>query len=213
MAIDRNKIALDIRRKFQDKIKKTVLDKNIQGLVDEYIEIQEYISENGHDVSDLPSKSDIKLWFQDLPESQEFIHADGTTEPMFELDIDRICLTDDLALDVFKKFYDWGWIKGEDFPKTIKLLVKYCKVYLHTKNNLNKKKIETRLINIFLVGIIRYNHLERAPYLPKSYINSGFQTFIAHLIILDKFDSGLLKDSDKEFDSFDLFDCVDIDTM
>jgi len=203
---DREQIALLIKKKYQDKVKREVLEKNLEGLVDEWIEIHEYIDENGYSIKDLPTKDEMKWWFQDLPEADTVIYADGTSEPLFEIDVDKICTSDELAMHVFKSEYDWTWDPKVEVPKTIKMILKYNKVYLNTKNEISRRKLETRLINLFLVGIVRFNHIERKPYLPKSSINKGFKKFSAFLNLLEKLDNGTIKDL--EIESFQLFDCI-----
>lgn len=205
---DRQKIKELIIKKMGTKLKKAVLDANIEQLVDEYIENQEFIKKNGSSTNNLPTKSEMKWWFQDKPPADKQIDTEnGKKEDCYEVDIDKFCISDKTALEIFKTLYKFSWKQGADVPPTIKRLISLLKISQSTKNRNNKEIIETRLGQIALIGTIRFYHMERKPYLCPSQINRAINYFKEALSLIDKIESGTFKDKkiQGEFFIFDAF--------
>lgn len=194
MQYDREEIKKRLLKRYSKKIKKTVLDKNIEGLIDEYIEQQEFVRKNGKSIEDIPTKEQIKWWFQDEPQGIEVEVSPGIVEEAYEVQIDNICLKDKLAYEVFTTFYKYVWKQGEEIPSVIKQLIRLTKLAETTKNKKNKEAIRTRLANIALVGVIRFYHKERKPYLCPSQISRAITFFRNALLVIDKIESGKYKE-------------------
>lgn len=194
MQYDRDDIKKKLLKRYAKKIKKSVLEKNIEGLIDEYIEHQEFVRKNGASTEDIPTKEQIKWWFQDEPQGIEVEISPGVVEEAYEVQIDNICLKDKLAYEVFTTFYKYIWQQGKPVPTVIKQLIRLTKLAETTKNKKNKEAIRTRLANIALVGVIRFYHKERKPYLCPSQISRAITFFRNALLIIDKIESGKFKD-------------------
>jgi hypothetical protein len=139
--------------------------KQIDGLVDEYMENKKFVEDNNLTVKDLPTKEDIREYFQDPPENDKIEVEDGIFERCFEVDVDTICLEDKLALEVFKWVYRWKWTQGSTIPPEIHELIKINNIISKSNNKDNRDRAKARLANICIVGIIRFYGLERTPYL------------------------------------------------
>lgn len=191
---DRDEIRSIIIKRYANKLKKTVLDKNIEGLVDEFIEKREFVRKNGKSIDDFPTKTDIKWWFQDKVSDHNIETTPGEFEDALEINVDEICLDDPIATQVFKSLYRYTWKSGDEIDPVIKNLIKLTKIADASKSGAAKKKLRYRLNNIAIVGVIRFYHLERKPYLCVSQINTAINFFRNALLIIDKIDGGEYKD-------------------
>jgi hypothetical protein len=210
---DRQKIKELIIKKMGNKLKKEVLNNNLEHLVDEYIENQEFIKNNGSDPDELPTKDEMKWWFQDRPEPTEVeVEINGVKEECYEVAIDKYCTTDKIAMEVFKNLYKFKWKQGVDVPIQIKALVRLNKIAETTKNKNNKELIEARLSQIALIGVIRFYHMERKPYLCPSQINRAISFFKEALCFIDTMDDAKYKDTKihGEFAIFDAFNTKEV---
>jgi hypothetical protein len=192
---DRNKIKSQLLEKYSKKVKKEVLEKNIESLVDEYIEIQQYILENGKNCNDLPTREDIKWWFQDKPELEEIEVSPGNYEKLLEVQIDAICLKDKIASFVFKHLYNYKWKQGTELNHFLDQLIKLNILAQESNSRLIKNKAKTRLANICLVGTVRFNDILRKPYLTQKQIDDSILYFRKVLSIIDKVSNGEFKDN------------------
>ncbi len=191
---NRDEIRSIILKRIGNRVKKNVLDKNIEGLIDEYIEKHEFILKNGISVKDNPTKEQIKWWFQDrFDESKMESNSSNYEEPL-EIQVDEICLTDPVALIVFKYLYKFKYKQGDEVPNEIKALIKLIKLSELTKNAKSKTTIKRRLNNIAIVGVIRFYRLERKPYLYPSQINKAINYFKNVLLLIDKVSNNETKD-------------------
>jgi len=197
MPYNRDEIRAAIFKKLGTKVKKQVLDKHIEGLIDEHIENQEFIKKHGLSLEDNPTKEQMKWWFQDRFDETKFVIEHGTSADVpLEIQTDDICLKDTIASEVFKTFYKFRWKQGEALPPTIKQLIKLAQLAEVTKNIKNKNKIKYRLNNIAVVGVIRFYHLERTPYLTSTQIGKAINFFINALLLISKIESGEYKDEE-----------------
>ena len=124
-----------------------------------------------------------------------------------EIQIDEICLKDPIASEVFKHLYKYKYKQGDEVPPIIKGLIKLIKLADMTKTGKNKTAIKLRLNNIAVVGVIRFYHLERRPYLYPSQINKAINFFRNALLVIDKIEGGSIKDGEivGELPIFDAF--------
>lgn len=193
---------------FKDKVKPDILDKNIDGLVDEYLEVQEFISKNGADTRTLPSKNDMKWWFQDPINKEELKSTPGDT--ICEVKLDEIYLNEPhLAKPIFKTLYCWKWEHGVALPDTIKELILLERSLQSTTDNQKRKMVEIKLLNLALLGAIRFYSLERKPYLKMTEIQKINDHFKMVLGVIYKIDKGFYGDN-KIKGSIYLFDAFGI---
>jgi hypothetical protein len=195
---DREAIRKIIQKKYSKKVKKTVLAQNMEGLIDEYIEKQEFIRKFGASIEDNPTKEQIKWWFQEEPNGHEVEVSPGKFEEAYEIQVDDICLKDKIASEVFKSAYKFKWKRGCKIPSGIQQLIRLTKLAENTKNKKNKEAIRTRIANIALVGIIRTYHLERSPYLCPTQITKTINHVLKSLLSIEKLESDKYKDVEVE---------------
>lgn len=183
-----------------------ILDDQIDSLYEDYLKKIKLYHEN--DVDDLPSKEDIKWWFQDRPESTYILKNDGTRENVYEICIDDIFKNDPLAELVFKTYYHWH-LKCDatefEYPELVNNLIDLKNKYASARRY--KKDLKRRLTNIALIGNIRMYGLLGSPYLCPTEIESCFIYFIGALDTLDALRSGELtiNDIDDDLYIFDSF--------
>jgi hypothetical protein len=204
---DRESIRKIIQKKYSKRVKKTVLAQNMEGLIDEYIEKQEFIRRFGASLDNHPTKAQIKWWFQEEPNGLEVEVSPGKFEEAYEVQVDDICLKDKIASDVFQSVYKFKWKRGCKIPSAIQQLIRLTKLAENTKNKKNKEAIRTRIANIALVGIIRTYHLEKSPYLCPTQITKSINHVRKCLLSIDKLESAQYKDIevDEEIIVFDPF--------
>jgi len=186
MPYNRDEIKKIIIKKYSKKIKRIILDKNMNGLIDEHIEKLEFIKKYGDSVDDIPTKDQIKWWFQDEPTGMTVETSSGKVEDAYEIQVDAICLKDKLASEVFKRLYKYKWKYGDKLPSGIQQLIHLTKLAEKTKNEKNKEALQSRLANIALVGFIRQYHLERSPYMAPSQISKVINFVRKALLSIDK---------------------------
>jgi len=179
---DKEKIRRLLLTRLKQHINKKDLEKKIDGFVEEYIEKCRLIEK--YSINNLPSKKDIKWWFQDKPEFEHVELKDGTKETTFEVDIDSICLNDSIATDIFKIYYDWCWDESCKLPYTIKELIKIYRKFKNSKTENTRNEYKERLSNIALVGTIRLNRIERKPYLCPSEIIKCCNSLLTNLELI-----------------------------
>jgi len=187
--LDRDKI----RKNFINRLKtmgRRPSCKKVDDLVDEYLENQKFIEDNNLSVENLPTKEDIKYWFQDPPETDLIEIEPDLFETVFEVDVDDICIDDKLATEVFKWLYKWKWYQGKELPKEIFELIKINNIISKSRNKKNKEKAKARLANICIVGVIRFYHLERNPYLCPTQIVKSVEFLRQSLSFLSKVEKG-----------------------
>ena len=180
---DRIKIRRLLLSRLKQFISKKILEEKIDDFVDEYIEKCNFIKNNN--INMLPSKREMKWWFQEKPDTDKVKLEDGTIETNFEVDIDTICLHDKLATEVFKNYYNWYWEDGCKIPYVIKDILKLFKKYKNCQKNHLKREYKEKISNIALVGTIRLNKIERKPYLCPSEIIKCCNSLIMNLELLD----------------------------
>jgi hypothetical protein len=204
---DREDIRKIILKKLSKKVKKIVLEQNMNGLIDEYIEKQEFIRKYGASIEDNPTKAQIKWWFQDEPKGMEVEVAPGKFEEAYEVQVDDICLRDKLASEVFQTLFKYKWKRGQKVPSGIQQLIRLTKLVERTKNKKNKEALKSRLSNIALVGVIRKYHLVRSPYMSPSQISKAINFVRKSLLSIDKLESAKYKDIevDEEIAVFEPF--------
>lgn len=204
----REQAKLYLLKHFKDKVKPDILEKNIEGLVDEYLEVQEFISKNGADVRTLPSKIDMKWWFQDPINKDELKSIPG--DMVCEVKIDEIYLNEPhLAKPIFKDLFKWKWEYGVQLPDTVKELILLEQSIQNTKDAQKRKLAEIKLLNLALLGAIRFYNLERKPYMKMSEIQKINDHFKMVLGVIYKIDNGFygknkIKGSIYLFDAFGL---------
>lgn len=179
---------------YKNKVDATILLKNIDDLVDEYIDNKRFIERNGNSTRDLPTKEDMKYWFQDRPKDTEVQVDDGTYEKLFEINIDTICLENKVANEVFLGLYNFNFSQDTIIPKTILGLIKLNKIAEYSPNKKTKQHAKNILSNIAIVGSIRFYHLERSPYLTESQITKIINSFRKNLFIVDELNNEEYKD-------------------
>lgn len=189
---NKDKIKIILLKKYKNKIKPNVLEQHIDGLVNEYIDNKNFISKNRLKVASLPTKEDIASWFEDELDPNELIKSENDDDPIAKIDISKI-YTDKIAKQVFKHLYDYKWEHNKELNDTIKILVHLYKISEATTNEINKDKIISRLINIALIGTIRFYKLERTPYLRDSQIKYIINKFFKILSLLFNLTSGKYK--------------------
>jgi hypothetical protein len=161
--------------------------------VDEYIENQTFVQENGDSVSELPSKKEIKWWFQDkADEINDPITGEGSD--LYEVNVDQICLDDKTAHYVYTDLYNYQWQQGDIVDPVILDFIKFNSLAEKSRDKNVKMKIRTKLYNIALVGTIRFYHMERKPYLTIEQMELIEKNFIKYLKIIDKVSNGEYKD-------------------
>lgn len=159
----RKEIKTRLLKNIKDLLRPDVLHKNLDDLVDSYIEKSELSKK--YTIEDLPTRDEIKWWFQELPDVNAVELENGEYETLFELFVDKICLKDKLANIIYKGNYDWYWEDGKEIPKYISDLLEIYKEYKRCRKRDKKNKLKTRLYNIATVGVVRFYKLERRPYL------------------------------------------------
>lgn len=182
---DRELIKRNIEYRLKQKGKKYT-EKILDSLAEDYIEKQEFMKYSK--VSDLPTKKQIKWWFQELPEKTHIENSDGTLYELYEVDIDAICIGNDVETKVFKYLYKWYWDNHENtkIPEEIEELIKIANVIKYSKNNYNKRTAKTRLVNIALIGTVRYYNKETKPYLSSEDIMKSYDYLLECLYFLHK---------------------------
>jgi hypothetical protein len=210
MSNDRDSVKEYILKLYKNKVKKEVLEKNIEGLIDEYFDTQKCILETGADVNELPTKKEMKWWFQDKVTDKDILSAKTSGDELIEVKIDDIYKSDlVLARAVFKRYYDWKWEYGVKIPPEILELVKMNRLMGTSKEEYNKKILLTRLINLAMLGALRLYKMERRPYLRMSDVNKIRNHFHMVLDVIYKVDNGFygnneIKGSVYLFDAFGL---------
>lgn len=224
--MDRHAVREYLLRKYKNKIRKEILDKHIDGLVDEYFDTQKFILENGVDISTLPNRLEMKSWFQD-PIPKDLIELAKTNQDgLFEINIDDVYIKinpdntskkDHLAEYIYKKLYNYKWIPGEDIPKELKDIIKLHKMAQSLKSAESKKILDVRLANYAFVGSIRFYHLEKTPYLKTDQVNAIINNFRLVLDVIYKIESGYYGDEYDIKGSLYIFDAFrknsDIETV
>ena len=110
---------IDALKKKKRPLKKQIID----GLVEEKLEIDACVNREKLHAVDYPTKDDIKWWFQDPPPEDKKEIEPGVFEQIYEVDVDSICLEDNLAHSVYTKYYDWYWTQGKEIPIEIEELI------------------------------------------------------------------------------------------
>lgn len=182
------------------KIGKHLTEDEICDLVDDYFEKQDII-DSGATVEDLPTLYDIKWFFQDPPKELYVKNEEGESEEVFEIDVDNICLNDELATKVFKNLYSWYWEKDKELPNEILELIKLNNIATRSRNKKNNLSANSRLANICLVGIVRFYHIEKYPYIYPSKIIRAYDFFKSCLNFINKVHKG--KISKDKIDNID----------
>jgi hypothetical protein len=187
----REQARIYLTKQLKSKLKPSVFEKNIEGLIDEYLEVQQFVINNGADVNELPRKNDIKWWFQDPIDRKEVENSRNSGDDICEIRIDDIYLNDKLlAKPIYKKYYNWKWEQDVEVPLPIKELISLSRS-LNSVKDINKQKIiEVRLINIALLGVIRLYKMERKPYLKSSEIEKIIRHFKMVLDVIYKIENG-----------------------
>lgn len=180
--MDKKEIYKTLTNKLKNKLKISVLKKNIDDLVEEYIEKTNLLKTNT--LSDLPTKDEIYEFFiKDSPELVD--NGYGIKEESIEIKIDEICLDDKIAYETFK----FGYKEKMTLAKTkngkyIKSLLNLYNRYLFLKNNEAKDKYRIRLCNIALVGSLRFEKIATKPYLCDTLISNIIYNFFKNLELL-----------------------------
>lgn len=206
--IDRDKI----RKKFIDRLKsmgRKPSVRKVDDLVEEYMDNQKFVEDNRLSVKTLPTKEEIHYWFQDPPDSDLIEVEPDVFETAFEVDVDEICLEDKLATEVFKWLYNWSWKQGEEIPNAVLELIKINNIISKSRNKKNKEVAKARLANICIVGVIRFYHMERKPYLCPTQIVKSIEFLRQSLNFLSgvtkgKYSKKIVNGELYIFDPFDL---------
>lgn len=180
----RAKIRRLLLARWKNLIDEETLRSKIDDFVDEYLEKCEFFEK--YTVDQLPSRADIKWWFQEKPEAQYVEQTDGSLESNYEMNIDAICLEDSLATDIFKYYYNWYWENGCEIPYTIQKMIDVYKKFKRARSEKKKSEYKERLANLALVGIVRLNKLERKPYMCPTEIMKCSNHLIESLEILSR---------------------------
>ena len=133
----RSKIRRLLLKKWKGLISEDTLKEKIDDFVDEYLEKCEFFDK--YTVEQLPSRADIKWWFQEKPEAQYVELTDGTLESNYEMNIDAICLEDSLATEVFKCYYCWYWEDGCEIPDAIQEIIDIYKKFKRARSDMKMK--------------------------------------------------------------------------
>lgn len=189
---DKEKIKKQLYKKYKAKFKPDILNKHIDGLVEEYIENDNFIKKNKLKVKNLPTKSEINSWFEDELEANELL--ENLNDPIAKIDLYAIYHKDKLAKEVYKNFYKYKWKRGDEIPIPLKTMIQLLKIAETTKNVQNKNTIISRLINIALLGTVRFYHLERKPYFKEKQIQKIINYFIGILTLIYKIEHKKFKD-------------------
>lgn len=201
--MDRPSIKAYLLKLYKKKVKPDVLEKNIEGLVDEYIDTQKFIIENGVDVDSLPNKTQMKYWFQEALSDEVLKAMDTTKENIYEIKIDDIYIRinpdntskkDKIAEAIYKRLYNYEWKYNAVLPEELKDILKIYKLFLNTKNPQHRKLIENKLINYAFLGTIRFYHIEAMPYLRAKEIETIGRSFRTLLDVIYKSESGFYED-------------------
>lgn len=156
------KIIVDRLRKADKKLELP----RIEDLANELVENWDFISKHNLTVDDLPTQEDIRQWFKDPPPDVLQVEIEpGKFEDIYEINVDEICLKDPLATKIFKYVYKWSWKQGDKIPEEIKELIKINNMAHRSSNSKNKNIARARIINLTMVGIVRFYHLESKPYM------------------------------------------------
>jgi hypothetical protein len=176
----------EIREQIFKRLSKRKLNSTIiEGIISEHIENELFVLEHDLTNEDLPSKSEMKWWFQDAP-PKNILNDDV----LMEVQLDEICLTDKLATKIFKYYYKWKWDPNKELPKEI---IELMKLSNDTKR---KKDSQRRLLENLLIGIIRFKHLERRPYFYPAEIIELTDIVIKRLKIINKINDGFFEKED-----------------
>lgn len=207
---DRDKLKEKFIKKYKNKLKPEILEKNIDGLVDEYIENINFIKSNNLTVDSLPSTKEIRGWFEESIE--EYISNNINSmedEEILQVDIDAIYKKDKLARVIFKEFYSYKWNPNEELHEILKLFIKLYKISNYNENPNNKKMILSRLGNIAILGVVRFYHKERTPFFKKAEIDLVCKNFLKLLDLIYKVHNKKIKDINLE-ESIYIFDLLNL---
>lgn len=193
MPLDRKDIKKELLKKYGKKLKKDILESNIEGLVDEYIEKNEFIQKYG--TVKFATKDEMKWWFQDNISVDKFEVSPGVFEDVMEIKVDNIYFKEKaIGKQIYKNFYKYCWKPDEPIPEIIKNLIKIHKIAMDIKVDKRTRNFESyRLSDLALLGAIRYYHLERTPYFCRSQINKIITSFRKALDVIDKIETGKFK--------------------
>lgn len=192
---DKDKIKSIILKKYKGKIKPKVLESNIDGLVNEFIENREFIKNNNLKVSSLPTSEDIKSWFEDELNDENLLESLKNDDPWMKVDMYKIYHKDKLAKEVYKNLYDIKWSITDEIDPNIQLMIKLLKLSDRSSTTkANRDIIISRMVNLALLGTIRYYHLERRPYFKESQISKIIEYFFKVLALIDNVKNGKYKD-------------------
>jgi hypothetical protein len=180
----------------------------IEDLAEELIDNLDFISKHNLSVDDLPNRNDIKWWFQEPPPENLQIEVEpGKYEDLYEVSIDNICLKDKLATKIFKYLYKWSWQQGEPIPDEVKEMIQINNMAHKSTNKENKTAARVRIINLTMVGIVRYYHIENKPYLCPTQIKQAcdfLKSTLAFLsgVVKGKYDKKIITGRINIFDPF-----------
>lgn len=192
---DKEKIKKHLLKKYKSKLKPAVLEANIDGLVDEFIENREFVKTNNLRVKDLPTQHEISLWFEDELTEEDFAESLKTNDPWMKIDLSKIYQKDKLAKEVYKNLYDLKWSVEDEVDKSIELMIKLMKLADRpSTTQINRDIIIARLVNIALLGTVRFYHIERRPFLKESQISQVIKYFFKVLSLISSIKSGKYKD-------------------
>ena len=110
---NREKIKANLKIKYKKKFKPDVLEKHIEGLVDEFIEIREFVKKNKG--SNLPTKEEVTGWFEQKPTEEEIEQYAKEEVSVAKIDVYKIYKGDKLAKEIFKHFYNHKWDPTKEY--------------------------------------------------------------------------------------------------
>jgi hypothetical protein len=192
---DNEKIKNLILKKYKGKIKPKVLEANIDGLVKEFIENREFVKNNNLNVSSLPKQEEISAWFEDELSEDELVESLKNDDPWMRVDMYKIYHKDKLAKEVYKNLYDLKWSVDDEVDHNIELMIKLIRLSdRNSTTKINKDIIISRMVNLALLGTVRYYHMERHPYFKESQIHKIIDRFFKVLSLIDSVKHGKYKD-------------------
>lgn len=192
---DKEKIKKLIIKKYKLKIKPEVLNNNIDGLVEEFIENREFVKKNDLKIKDLPTPEEVGLWFEDELKEEDFMEGLKYNDPWMKVDMYKIYQKDKLAKDVYKNLYNLKWSIDKDVNKNIELMIKLLILADRPSTTPeNRNIIISRLVNIALLGTVRFYHLERRPFFRESQIANIIKYFFKVLSLIHSIKEGKYKD-------------------
>lgn len=200
-----------IRRLLLTRLKAVIkndddLEKRIDDFVDEYLEKCAFLEH--FTVDELPTSKDIKWWFQNKPRVDQLKVklSNGKYEPTYEINIDKICLNNELATEIFKYYYKWYWENDIEIPEVINKILDIYQKFKRARKPETKKSYEVQLNNMAIVGVIRLYGIEREPYMclsETSYCCERFFNALEFLLKIRK--KKFKKDATKRLYIFDAF--------